>query len=96
MGAVFTGSDFINVARAFMHAGPLEYGPATIILQVQDNGRGGVVDMPDGRAAGHFGLTGMRERAAAVGGTLEVTSAAGEGTTIRLEAPAPEAVKELR
>jgi signal transduction histidine kinase/ligand-binding sensor domain-containing protein len=74
----------------------LEYGPATIILQVQDNGRGGVVDMPDGRAAGHFGLTGMRERAAAVGGTLEVTSAAGDGTTIRLEAPAPEAVKELR
>jgi signal transduction histidine kinase len=74
----------------------LEYGPASIILQVQDNGRGGVVDMREGPAAGHFGLTGMRERAAAIGGTLEVISAAGEGTTIRLEAPAPEAVKELR
>ena len=74
----------------------LEYGPATILLQVQDNGRGGVIDMQDGSATGHFGLTGMRERAAAIGGALEVISAAGEGTTIRLEAHAPEAVKELR
>jgi signal transduction histidine kinase len=74
----------------------LEYGPAAILLQVRDNGRGGVIDMQDGSAAGHFGLTGMRERAAAIGGTLNVISAPGEGTTIRLEAPAPEAVKELR
>jgi signal transduction histidine kinase len=30
----------------------------------------------------------MRERAAAIGGTLEVESAPGEGTIIRLSAPA--------
>ncbi len=31
----------------------------------------------------------MKERAAAIGGTLEVTSTPGEGTTVRLSAPAP-------
>ncbi len=35
-------------------------------------------------APGHFGLTGMRERAAALGGQLEMTSGAGMGTTVRL------------
>ena len=31
----------------------------------------------------------MRERAAAIGGTLEVTSEPGAGTTVRLRAAAP-------
>jgi signal transduction histidine kinase len=74
----------------------LEYEPEQIILQVEDNGRGGVIDMQAGQAAGHFGLTGMRERAAAIGGTLEVKSAPGEGTRVKLAAPAPDAAKELR
>ncbi len=43
---------------------------------------------------GHYGLTGMRERAAAIGGTLEVTSEPGTGTTVRLRAPAPKEPKE--
>jgi signal transduction histidine kinase len=69
----------------------LEYGPDAITLEVRDNGRGGAAD---GQSAGHFGLTGMRERAAVMGGTLEVSGAPGEGTTVRLRAPAPEAVRE--
>jgi signal transduction histidine kinase len=36
------------------------------------------------QAPGHYGLTGMRERAAVIGGTLEVTSEPGGGTTVRL------------
>ena len=60
----------------------LEYGPETVVLEVRDNGRGGAVEHEP--HAGHFGLTGMRERAAAIGGTLDVESAAGEGTTVRL------------
>ena len=36
----------------------------------------------------------MRERAAAIGGTLEVSSAPGEGTTIRLSVPARSEARE--
>ncbi|MGB9145742.1 MAG: two-component regulator propeller domain-containing protein [Acidobacteriaceae bacterium] len=78
-----------------MHAGAshlfvqLEYGPEFIVLEIKDDGRGGA-PLPDaGAAAGHFGLTGMEERAAAIGGTLEVTSEPGAGTTVRLSAPSP-------
>ncbi len=67
----------------------LEYRPGTITLEVRDDGRGGAVEKEAGSALGHFGLTGMRERAEAIGGTLEVNSQAGEGTVVRLSAPAP-------
>jgi signal transduction histidine kinase len=36
----------------------------------------------------------MKERAAAIGGTLEVASEPGVGTTVRLRAPAPREAKE--
>lgn len=70
----------------------LQYEPAAIQLEVIDDGRG----VPAGRreTTGHdsfgesYGMTGMRERAAAIGATLEVISTAGEGTTIRVLAPA--------
>jgi signal transduction histidine kinase len=66
----------------------LEYGPETVALEVRDDGRGGALERTAGASQGHFGLTGMRERAAAIGGTLEVGSTRGEGTTIRLSVPA--------
>lgn len=37
------------------------------------------------------GLTNMRDRIAAVGGTLEITSRAGEGTTVLGRVPVPSA-----
>jgi signal transduction histidine kinase len=66
----------------------LEYGPETVALEVRDDGRGGALERATETAHGHFGLTGMHERAAAIGGMLEVSSAPGEGTTIRLSVPA--------
>jgi len=66
----------------------LEYGPETVALEVRDDGRGGALERKAEASHGHFGLTGMRERAEAIGGTLEVSSAPGEGTTIRLSVPA--------
>jgi signal transduction histidine kinase len=76
----------------------IEYEPEALVLEVKDNGRGGAMER--GQQAGHFGMTGMRERAAAIGGTLEVESEAGKGTTVRLEvrlrAPAREARREQR
>lgn len=64
----------------------LEYAEDTILLEVQDNGRGGASPHAPGFGAGQFGITGMRERAEAIGGTLEIHSAPGQGTTIRLRA----------
>jgi signal transduction histidine kinase len=68
----------------------LEYEPGEIALEVRDDGQGFAAS--EEQAPGHFGLTGMRERAAAIGGTLEVTSDPGGGTTVRLKAPAARAM----
>jgi ligand-binding sensor domain-containing protein len=72
----------------------LEYGPAMIELEIKDDGKGGAPDQQEPQSPGHFGLTGMRERAEAIGGTLEVNSVLGEGTTVRLRAPARESMRE--
>ena len=57
-------------------------------LRVADNGRG--FD-PGGDHAGHFGLMGMRERAQRVGARLQVTSAPGAGTQVKVSMPLPAA-----
>ena len=72
----------------------LGYGARKITLEVRDDGKGGARDGAAGLSDGHFGLTGMRERAGAIGGELEVTSEPGTGTSVRLSAPAPETVSE--
>jgi signal transduction histidine kinase/ligand-binding sensor domain-containing protein len=72
----------------------LEYGPDTIALEVRDDGSGFEAGAEAVSPQGHYGLTGMRERAAAIGGTLEVTSEPGAGTSVRLQAPAPREHKE--
>jgi signal transduction histidine kinase len=78
----------------------LEYGPAEIALEVRDNGRGFAPEQvsSNGRSPssppGHYGFTGMRERAALIGGTLEVTSEPGTGTTVRLHTPGAKEFKE--
>jgi signal transduction histidine kinase len=51
-------------------------------LAVRDDGHGFDSDQPH---PGHFGLGNMRERAAALGGTFELTSAPGQGTSVALE-----------
>ena len=92
--------EFLRVAQEAIHnvkkhAGAttltvqLEYGPAEIALEVRDNGRGFETGEDAEAEPGHFGLTGMRERAAEIGGRLDVTSEPGTGTTVRLQAPAP-------
>jgi signal transduction histidine kinase len=64
----------------------LDFSPEAITLTIRDDGTG--FD-PAERAAelalgGHFGLLGARERAEAVGARLEVESAPGKGTAIRV------------
>jgi signal transduction histidine kinase len=55
-----------------------------LILVVTDEGRG--FD-PEGRPATGHGLRGMRERVAALGGTLTVTATEGEGTKLWVRIP---------
>ena len=53
-----------------------------LALSVSDNGKG--FDLS--RSGDGHGLTSMRERAKGIGGNLEITSTAGKGTTVYLEA----------
>ncbi len=53
-----------------------------VILAVQDNGRGFAIGAP--RKPGSFGLLGLRERAALLGGEVSIESAPGRGTQVEL------------
>ena len=57
----------------------------TVSLEVRDDGRG--FDPAAARRTGGMGLVGMEERAARLGARLSVTSRAGEGTRVTVEAP---------
>jgi signal transduction histidine kinase len=57
-----------------------------VALDVDDDGVG-FAQVPPPRGDGGFGLPGLRERLAAVGGRLEVESAPGEGTTVMAQVP---------
>jgi PAS domain S-box-containing protein len=58
-----------------------------IVLELADDGVG--FD-PQAEYSGHMGLNSMRERAAQIGGTLEVESQAGQGSVVRLRIPRPQ------
>lgn len=55
---------------------------------VEDDGRGFDCKVIDGKRPGCFGISGMRERLALVGGDFAVESAPGRGTTIYASLPA--------
>jgi NarL family two-component system sensor histidine kinase YdfH len=55
-----------------------------LIIELRDDGRG--FD-PATIPPGHYGLLGIRERARLACGALEITSAPGAGTTLRLQLP---------
>jgi len=55
------------------------------VLSVEDNGRG--FDPARPRGPGHFGLANLHDRAASVGGTLEIASRVGAGTRIIVRLP---------
>jgi signal transduction histidine kinase len=71
-------------ARARVVDLTLEADAGELVLRVGDDGRG--FD-PSGEFPGHLGLRSMRERAAGVGGTLEVDSAPGHGTRVCARVP---------
>jgi two-component system sensor histidine kinase DesK len=58
-------------------------------ITIRDNGKGFTLDGKIGDLAKHgkLGLAGMQERVQLVGGTIQVQSEPGKGTTITVEAP---------
>lgn len=95
------GDDLYCIARealsnAFRHGDAtlvevrLSYSHDAFRLQVRDNGRG--IDehtLGIGGRRGHWGLTGMRERAACIGGRLDISSYPGKGTEVILTLDGP-------
>lgn len=79
----------VQHARAGKIEVELEYGDAAFRLRVRDDGMGidpGVLERAT--RAGHWGLQGMRERAEALGGRLEIWSEDAAGTELELVIPA--------
>ncbi len=83
----------LNNIRRHAHASEaqvaMEFGGDEVKVTITDNGqgfelRGGVDDLP---RSGKLGLAGMRERARLLGGTLEVKSTPGKGTTLVVNIP---------
>ena len=64
----------------------LDYRDGELRLDIRDDGKG--FD-PTAEFPGHLGLKSMRERAARVRGTLDLTSAPGEGARLSLRVPVP-------
>jgi PAS domain S-box-containing protein len=81
------------LANAFRHSRAqrveiaLEYADSDLRLRVRDNGCGIDPQVLDSGRAGHWGLTGMRERATRIGGLLKISSSATAGTEVQLSIP---------
>ena len=65
----------------------LAFTPGTVTLTVTDDGSGFDPARALGATQGHFGLTGVRERAAKCGGSVDVISTPGRGTVLTFSAP---------
>jgi ligand-binding sensor domain-containing protein/signal transduction histidine kinase len=85
------GQEAVN--NAVKHAGAgrilihLKFDHRRVQLSVRDDGRGFDPAGQEASGRGHFGLLGMRERAAQIGGTLHIHSAPDEGTEVVVDVP---------
>jgi two-component system CheB/CheR fusion protein len=85
-------TNVIRHARATRVSVIVERRPDHLLAIVEDNGTGFAADAAagPGRGPGGLGLPGMKERAALAGGTLEIESSPGKGTTVFARIPLPE------
>jgi signal transduction histidine kinase/ligand-binding sensor domain-containing protein len=91
------------VSNAFRHAMAsnvrvrLDYNPRQFSLRVSDDGRGILAGHRQGdEPADHWGLKGMYERAAKIGGTLKIDSTPGQGSQVQLTLAGPLAYHQQR
>jgi signal transduction histidine kinase len=87
--------EFYSIGRealinAFCHSGAtridleLDYSEGNLTMRVRDDGSGIDPRVLDTGREGHWGLTGMRERATRVGALLKVSSSAAHGTEVQV------------
>jgi signal transduction histidine kinase len=83
------------LCNAFRHAdahhieAEISYTEAALRVRIRDDGQGISADMLEaGGRSGHFGLLGMRERAAKIRAHLTVWSKPAAGTEVDLRVPA--------
>jgi len=83
------------ISNAFRHSNGtlitvvLDYDSSSLGVTIKDDGEG--IDetiMIEGRKTGHWGLPGMRERVARLGGSIRFESKQGEGATVEIRVPA--------
>jgi signal transduction histidine kinase len=78
------------LTNALKHADPrfveveVDYAPDQLCLQIRDDGRGFDPAGPASARPGHFGLTGMHERARKINARLELASTPGHGTIVEV------------
>ena len=83
-----------GLVNAFRHSGAtaveieIEYAPGELRLFVRDDGRGIDPQIAHTGTTGHWGIAGMKERAARISGSLTIRSRAAAGTEIELRVPA--------
>ena len=84
-----TLTNFTKHARATKGTVRLISTPGQVILEMEDNGVGFSLpkDWLELARRGHLGLVGMRERAEAIGGRLQVDSQPGQGSRIQVVVP---------
>ncbi len=81
------------ITNSVRHAAPntiairLDYAADSVSLAVSDDGIGFNADNVLAKGAGHFGLRGLRGRAAKISGKLQIESQPGKGTLIRVIVP---------
>lgn len=76
--AKHSGADTVDVIVSSL--------PGRLVATVEDHGAGMRRTASSG-GVGHYGLAGMRERAAAIGGRVEIASKPGSGTTVTITVP---------
>jgi signal transduction histidine kinase len=82
------------LVNAFEHSnasrieGEITYDAARLRLSIRDNGDGIDQEILKSGRSGHWGISGMRERAHNIGGQLNIWSNHGAGTEVELVIPA--------
>ena len=80
-------TNIIRYAKASKVSIYLDIIDGQVVMSIEDDGIGFEIDKVDTKV--HHGLLGMRERAFALNGTLNIKSEIGNGTTTTISIPLP-------